>query len=139
MPPPLAHHSLNDVNSLIDAEATKVALVDRVIASQGRLKNMSKKQKKQQDTHFSITPRFKSRAGVVYDGDLVRVTTFSTQGRVHVSGPHGVIDPLAAHRVREANVSHYHKVVDSDLNNTSSSSSSKAKKNTTGNGEKNAR
>ncbi|GMH59256.1 hypothetical protein TrRE_jg3548 [Triparma retinervis] len=130
--------SLNDVNSLIDAEATKVALVDRVIASQGRLKNMSKKQKKQQDTHFSITPRFKSRAGVVYDGDLVRVTTFSTQGRVHVSGPHGVIDPLAAHRVREANVSHYHKVVDSDLNNTSSSSSSKAKKNTTGNGEKNA-
>jgi len=106
--------SLNDVNSLIDQEATKVALVDRVIASQGRLKNMSKKQKKQQDTHFSITPRFKSRAGVVYDGDLVRVTTFSTQGRLHVSGPHGVIDRLASHQVREANVSHYHKVAESD-------------------------
>jgi hypothetical protein len=131
---------LNDVNSLIDQEATKVALVDRVIASQGRLKNMSKKQKKQQDTHFSIIPRFKSRAGVVYDGDLVRVTTFSTQGRLHVSGPHGVVDPLAAHRVREANVSHYHKVIDSDLSNTSTSSSSlKAKKNAVGKEEKNAR
>lgn len=105
--------SLNDVNSLIDQEATRVGLVDRVIASQGRLKNMSKKQKKQQDTHFCIAPRFKSRAGVVYDGDLVRVTTFSTQGRLHVSGPHGVMDPLAPNRVREANVSHYHKIVDS--------------------------
>ncbi|GMH65952.1 hypothetical protein TrST_g8005 [Triparma strigata] len=105
--------SLNDVGSLVDQDASKICLIDKVQASNGRFKNMVKKEKTQTETFFTVAPRFKSRvAGRVYDGDLVRVNGASSGGRLHFSGSHGVIDSLSRVKVREANLSSFHKVLE---------------------------
>ncbi|GMH46928.1 hypothetical protein TrLO_g2543 [Triparma laevis f. longispina] len=105
--------SLNDVGSLVDQDASKICLVNKVQASHGRFKNTMKKEKTQTETFFTIAPRFKSRvAGRVYDGDLVRVNGASSGGRLHFSGGHGVVDGMSRVKVREANLSSFHKVLE---------------------------
>jgi len=108
--------SINDEGSLVDQDATKICLVDRVQASSGNLKNLIKKEKTQREYYFTIAPRFKSRvSGRVYDGDLVRVNGATSGGRLHFSGGHSVMDNLARVKVREANLSLFHKVLETQV------------------------
>ena len=153
--------SINDEGSLVDQDATKICLVDRVQASTGNLKNLIKKEKVrvceerseelrrtvysistsntntsvrniaaantlpfscsslrqiQKECYFTVAPRFKSRvSGRVYDGDLVRVNGATSGGRLHFSGSHSVIDNLAKVKVREANLSLFHKVMETQV------------------------